>query len=740
MHARSIQNRSLTLSATSRDRMGAVPVLRATALAAALALFASVGLAQDGQPAGGTEQTRPAGARGATGAAEADLPVRAVTLYSSGVGYFEHAGSVDGEASAVLRFKTVQINDLLKSLVIQDLDGGMIQAVTYPSNDPVERQLGSFQIDLSGEPTLAAILSQLRGAKITLDNNVSGTVLGVETRSIGEDQVKVEKQYLNVFTGSGLKSVPVDSIATFTLDDQRLQQELARALDALASARDKDKKSVGFNFSGQGQRRIRLGYVVQTPIWKTSYRLLLTEDGEESKANLQGWAIVENQTDNDWTDVRLSLVSGRPMSFVMDLYQPLYVQRPLVVPDLFRSLVPQAYGEGMEALKDEAMAERGRALESMRRAGVATDNRATGGGGGGLGGGGQAPAASAAEGADARYGYAGVMDAGASVQSVAAAANLGELFEYVVGEVDIARQSSAMIPIVTDPVDAEKVSIYDPTVLAKHPLNGVLMKNTSGKHLLQGPMTVLEGGGYAGDAQIGDVPPGETRLLSYGIDLKLNARHEQRPGRTVLLGGKIVDGMMILNRRFRTVHAYGFDNDTDKQRKVVLVHPFDRQYTLVETPDPFEGTETARRFRVEAKPGRTDFIITAEQVIEEQVRLIDNVSIEQFLAYASWGELPQKVRDALTQAAELQRSVQDGQRQLQQVQAEIAAISTEQTRLRENMKTVDNASDYYKRLLKKLDEQETQIETLQKRQAELTVELEKRRAALRDYLVKLNVA
>jgi len=267
----------------------------------------------------------------------------------------------------------------------------------------------------------------------------------------------------------------------------------------------------------------------------------------------------------------------------------------------------------------------------------------------------------------------------------------------------------------------------------------VILVNSTGKHLLQGPVTVLDGGGYAGDAQINDVPPGEKRLLSYGIDLKLNAKHEQRGGRTVLLGGRISEGVLYLNRKFRTTHAYAFDNDTEEARTVILVHPFERDYTLVETPDAYEETARERRFRVEAKPGRTDFIVTAEQTQEEGVRLAEELSVEQFMAYAGQGELPQKVRDALKQAAELQRSVMDAQRQLTQVQAEIAAISTEQARLRENMKTVDNSSDYYKRLLNKLDEQETQIEGLQTRQAELQTELETRRKALRDYLNGLSV-
>src|SRR5690606_16495526 len=149
-----------------------------------------------------------------------------------------------GDSSAVLSFKTAQINDLLKSLVIQDLDGGLVRAVTYPSNDPIERQLGSFRINLSGEPSLANILSQLRGAKITLDDSVTGTIVGVETRPVGEGEVTVEKAFLNIFTGSGLRSVPVESISTFTLEDPRLQEELSRALGALAAASDTDKKAV----------------------------------------------------------------------------------------------------------------------------------------------------------------------------------------------------------------------------------------------------------------------------------------------------------------------------------------------------------------------------------------------------------------------------------------------------------------------------------------------------------------
>jgi len=243
-----------------------------------------------------------------------DVPVKAVVLFSSGVGYFEHFGTVNGDAATELHFKTTQINDILKSLDLQDLDGGTVGAVTYPSQDPLAKTLKSFQVDITNNPPLADLLNQLRGAQLTVSQGaekISGIVLGVETkqRILGDSKTPVPVAVLNLLAGATIRSIALDDVQSLQLDDPKLQDELNRALVALAQSRDQDKKPVTINFRGQGERRVRLGYVVETPIWKTSYRLLLGED----KPQLQGWAIVENQTDNDWNNVQLSLVSGRPI-------------------------------------------------------------------------------------------------------------------------------------------------------------------------------------------------------------------------------------------------------------------------------------------------------------------------------------------------------------------------------------------------------------------------------------------
>src|SRR6266700_3692604 len=358
---------------------------------------------------------------------DANVPVKVVVLFSSGVGYFEHAGSVTGEASTELRFKTNQINDILKSLLLQDMGGGKVTTVVYPSQDPIDKTLKSFQVDITGDPSLAELLGQLRGAKVKIAGAgadlIEGTILGLEKRpKPAGDKGAIEVWVLNLISGGTISSVELAQARQIVLEDQQLQEELSKALTALAQARDQDKKPVTIHFAGQGERQVRIGYVVETPIWKTSYRLVLPGEDGNDKSKLLGWAIVENQTDNDWSNVQLSLVSGRPISFIEDLYQPLYVPRPVVQPELYASLRPQTYAAGLaDQLKEaEAVAPPAGAPMSLAR----RMDRAAGARGGFGGGGGASLGAAAAE-------MRGI-NATASVAPMASGAKVGELFQYTV--------------------------------------------------------------------------------------------------------------------------------------------------------------------------------------------------------------------------------------------------------------------------------------------------------------------
>jgi hypothetical protein len=658
---------------------------------------------------------------------QADVPVKAVVLFSSGVGYFEHFGTVRGDGSTELMFKTGQINDILKSLVLQDLDGGKVSTITYPSQDPIARTLKSFQIDLSSNPNLGDLLNQLRGTQVIVTlpgEQIGGTILGVEKkqRPVGDKGNPVEVHVLNVLAEATIRSVELDEVRGIAIQNEELQAELNMALAALAQARDQDKKPVQIGFRGEGDRRVRIGYVVETPIWKTSYRLVMSE-AAESKPHLQGWAIVENQTDNDWTNVQLSLVSGRPISFIQDLYQPLYIPRPVVQPELYASLTPQMYEEGMEQEAKEADRFRSAGRREMKQA--------------------QAPAAAAP--ADAAGGYvaarerAPMIDPTASVTSVASAARIGELFQYTVGNVSLPRQKSAMIPIITDPVEVEKLSIYNQNVLPKHPLNGARVKNTTDKHLLQGPITVFESNSYAGDARIDNTPPGTERLISYGIDLQMLVDATKNNQTSAIQTGRIVKGVLYVTRKHVHTQDYLAENKSDRGKTLIIEHPIRHGWKLVNTDKPIETTEAIYRFKGTVEPGKTSKLTVTEEIVQDESIAILPADIGQLDFYSKRGEIPQQVRDALAKAIAMKHAMTETQRQINERNQQIASITQEQNRIRENMRTVNQQSEYYNRLLKKLNDQESQIERLQSERDDLQRRFESQRKELEEYLSNMSV-
>ena len=408
----------------------------------------------------------------------AQLPLSKIVLYTSGVGYFQHDGTVTDRTQLDLRLPANQINDLLKSLVVQDFGGGRIASVAYGSRDPVTKTLGSFGINLNGNPTMSQLLTQVRGERVevTAPNLLPGTILGVEkkTESIGDGQTRrvIEQEYLNLLTDEGFRSLPLAQIQRIKLLDASLNAELQQALATLASNHDAQRKTVSITFDGAGSRQARVAYLAETPVWKTTYRLVLDDD---TAPYLQGWAIVENQTPQDWDRVRLSLVSGRPISFTMDLYQPLYNPRPVVQPELYANLKPQTYGEAMDeprpaspapSMRQELKKERSlsKLAESLAgsRASAAAD----------------APMAAEME--------MGRIDHGISTPALAE--DKGELFEYRLDQpVTLGKHQSALLPIIGQPLRGEKMAVYNQSVNTRHPLNGYRLNNSSPLHLMQGP-------------------------------------------------------------------------------------------------------------------------------------------------------------------------------------------------------------------------------------------------------------
>jgi hypothetical protein len=327
----------------------------------------------------------------------------------------------------------------------------------------------------------------------------------------------------------------------------------------------------------------------------------------------------------------------------------------------------------------------------------------------------------------------------AGVIAAASAGQVGELFQYSVGHVSLPRQRSAMIPIITDDIAIERVSIYNQRVLAQHPLNGARLKNTTGKHLLQGPITVIDANTYGGDARIDNLPPGQERLISYAIDLQVqvNATNQQQESRVQT--GKLVKGVLQLTRKSVSTQEYVMENRGDRDKVLIVEHPFRKGWKLADGPRPFETTDAFYRFQEAVPAGKAGSLAVKEEIIQGETIAILPIDLGQLEFYSRMGEIPKEVRDALVKAMSLKRAMVDTERQMKERQQQVTEITREQQRLRENMATVSQTSQYYTRLLTKLNDQETAIEKLQSEIEQLKRTYDQQRTELETYLSSTTV-
>ncbi|HLP85884.1 MAG TPA: hypothetical protein VK157_16150 [Phycisphaerales bacterium] len=681
-----------------------------------------------------------------------DLPIRKITLYRSGVASFERTGNVTGDGIASLRFRTEQINDILKSLVVLDLSGGSIDGVNYASQEPLAKRLSSFGIDISDSPTLQQILARLRGSRLTVqtaDKTVTGTILGGETRpeAVGDATQLVSVPYVTLITEQGIVAVNLNTARGIKLEDDKLNAELMKALAAVAEYREDRTKTVDIRFSGVGTRNVQTTYVHEAPVWKTSYRLVLPdtkEDAKQDKPLMQGWAIVENTTDNDWNDVELSLVSGRPASFQMNLYDPIFTTRPMLSVPVPKTLVGQVYDEGSETEYGRALAasSRDNKLDVSRMRIAAKPAAPTAGSPRGV-----AESAVGADFATDLFDASGVpgasMYAAASaITSAAAGLQTGEVFFFRLSRpVTIERQRSAMLPIVSQAIEGRRVSIIGVNDVGPNPMRGVQMTNDTGLQLIAGPVSIFDGDAYAGDAQIGDTSKGDKRLLSYSVDQDVLFTREDNPQQQITKL-RIVNGLLESSIVWRNVTKVTIDNkDEDKPRTMITEVAKLGGAQLVDTATkPVETTANLYRFETAvAAKSKAELLVTQERT-EVSTAYLMNYNIDQLMAYrASGTKLSDNLLNAFRRAQELQGAINNANNTVSELENRRNEITRDQDRIRQNMNSIDRNSDYYARLIKKLSEQETQVETIDADLKTARENVTKAEQALTNYLSTLNM-
>lgn len=275
------------------------------------------------------------------------LPIKRVVLFKNGVGYFEHIGNVHGNESVAVSFTSGQLNDVLKSLTVLDLTGGRIAGVAYGTSAPIDRQLGDLRLPIGDKATFAEVLGALRGTRLEVRNGaivMSGRLLSTERRTrTAAAGTTTEVDYLTLISDSGeLRTTEVSPSFSMRLLEPGLGGKIDRYLDVVSAERRADVRNMVISTEGAGDRSLYVSYISEVPVWKSTYRLVLSSQAGKSPL-LQGWAIVDNVVGEDWNNVSLSLVAGAPQSFIQNLSQPYYTQRPTIsLPDTV-STTPQSY-------------------------------------------------------------------------------------------------------------------------------------------------------------------------------------------------------------------------------------------------------------------------------------------------------------------------------------------------------------------------------------------------------------
>jgi len=646
-----------------------------------------------------------------------DLPITRVVLFTTGVAYVEHAGSVEGDAELELRVPPAAMDDLLQSLVVEDLGGGRVEPVRYGTRDPLGRILASYPLDLSRDPSLAELLAQARGERVRLDTDrtIEGVIVGVERESVSDE---APRTLVTLNTATGLQRVDLAAVRELHFERAELREQLDAALRAIAGYRDADEVPVLLRFSGEGTRAVRVGYLRAMPVWKTSYRLLLSDDG----ADLHGWAIFDNPTTLDFEAVEVAFVAGQPASFVSELFEPVYVERERVGSVATAGFVPPT----------DAGAVRPEVARSM-----------------------MAMPSPMADTMDEMAMPAPAMPAeaprGAGVEALAEAGAASATFAYTVRDpVTVRRFESVLVPIVRTPVEAHPLALFDGNVHPRHPLRGVRIVNDTGLHLAAGPVTVFDASGFTGTALLADLVPGDDRVLSYALDLDvvLDVTTSSEPEQVV--AARLVGGLLESEYRTRLRSSYLLEPRGEVERFVVIEQARRSGYDVV-TPAPAPvRTPTAYRFGVAltvagadtpADPGVPTQVVcdgtepcllevVLERVASRRVA-VSSVPLERLEVYLQDLDLDDETRAQLEAIAALQRELVRLDRAMRAERERRDAIYADQGRLRQNMAALDRTSALYRRYVAELTEQEDtlaeigkQLDALASERGELQEELD----------------
>jgi hypothetical protein len=636
----------------------------------------------------------------------AELPVRTVVLYKHGVGYFQRAGTLGPGESARLDFKAAEMNDVLKSLTINDR-GGKVTGLRYDSSIPLDQKLSEFPFRINDGEPLSAVIDQLKGARIEMEfgtQKVAGAI--VSARLIAGDKDHPEREQLTLLMDTGeLRNVDLAAATSIRFPDAKLQLQFKDYLAALTGARSQDKRSVYIDSTDSKSRDVQADYIMPMPAWKSSYRLLFADAGQPT---LEGWAIVDNTTGEDWTNVHLSLVSGKPISFISQLYAPKYIQRQGAELPEDQAVAPTVYSAAVNGLPAAPRA------GNLRNQGVAAGYL------GGLGGVGGVERASELP---LLKSESGTLSASLStIAQPGAATEIADLFEYTIATpVTVRKDESAMMPFLQQKVTARKLIIYSDSS-KPNPFSAAEITNNTGKTLDGGPITVFDAGAYAGEALVETFKNADKRFINYGVDLGTHIATNLDSHNDAVRELHAHNGLLITRAAQVQKRTYSIHNVDAREKTLIVEHPVRSGYNLIDTAKPAETARNVYRFELKLPAnGALDFPVTEERVYDNQTS-VSSLNPDGLLTYIRNKAISDNARRQLQQIADVKTKIADTDAEKTSVGNQISTLSRDEDRNRQNiasLSAVSGQQQIVQDYARKLSDQETQIAKLHDRETAL---------------------
>jgi hypothetical protein len=634
-----------------------------------------------------------------------ELPLKRVVLSTSGLAQFTHSGDVAASSSVELPVRLDQVDDILKSLTIFD-SAGAIGAVSLPGKAPLAELFRDLPFGQQALDSQSALLNALVGAEVEIEGevNAKGRVFHIEEEQIQlpDNGGQTERHRLTLITDRGFVQAILENIRALRFTDPQLRGQIERALSGVAHNRAKDQRTISINLAGQGPRQAGFSYVVNAPVWKTAYRLVLPKEG--GKARLQGWGILENLTGGDWKDVELTLVSGNPVALKQPLYSAVFVDRPEIPVSASARIVPRR--DDSEAQEHDVIAGFAPSQKSASRSLRAAPPAAAPAG---------ALGASAWGSGDRSLRPAEELSSAALTAGVEEAAT--QVLYRFPSNVTLASGATMMIPFVDREVGASRAYLFQPETNAHRPLAAVRLKNDGDSALPAGLVTAFETGGdgavnFAGDAQLPLLARGATRFVTFALDSRTDIRRADQGIKQTRLG-KAVRGELALTVKSVWSIDYEITPPAEEDRDVVIEEPRQDGWQPVAGAKDIEETPTRLRYTVLAAKGKTTkAALVREHIDYESVTLSDLGPDRMLAAISGLQNQTPALKEAIAKLSALVGDIGKAGARRRELETERRKIGDDQDRIRKNLASVGQGSDLGRRYLDTLKTQEDRLSAI----------------------------